>query len=235
VLTDFELRPIFRRPTDLLSPVLFPNDRALFPNDSPEHRPVDQRPRCKGSRLSMTQAPAPTRAAAPEAAAPAKKKLLSGKQIKIVLIVVGVMALPAAGAALLLPKGHAASTTEQSAEGASHAEEAHPQKSDNVVEVEVGSFSVSVEPDDAQMWNVSFKLFATIASESQSHFGDASEKYKARLRQAVVKVVRMSSIKDLRDPQLELMKREMKSQLNNVLPEPYIQEVVVSEIRVMQQ
>ncbi len=45
----------------------------------------------------------------------------------------------------------------------------------------------------------------------------------------------MSSIKDLRDPQLELMKREMKSQLNNVMPEPYIQEVIVSEIRVMQQ
>ena len=104
-----------------------------------------------------------------------------------------------------------------------------------MVEVEVGTFSVSVEPDDAQMWNVSFKLFATVSSDAQGHFADASERFKVRLRQAVVKVVRMSSIKDLRDPQLELMKREMKSQLNNVMPEPYIQEVIVSEIRVMQQ
>jgi len=183
----------------------------------------------------MTQTPAQAPAAAAETAAPAKKKLLSSKKVKLIAIVAGVMILPAIGAALLLPKGHAAATGEQSGEGATHADDAHSQKSENVVEVEVGSFSVSVEPDDAQMWNISFKLFATISTDSQSHFSDASERYKARLRQAVVKVVRMSSIKDLRDPQLELMKRELKSQLNNVLPEPYIQEGVVSEIRVMQQ
>jgi flagellar basal body-associated protein FliL len=183
----------------------------------------------------MTQPPAPAPAAV-EAPAPAKKKLLSGKRIKIILIVVGVMVLPAVGAALLLPKGHAAATGEQAAEGgATHSEESHSQKSENLVEVEVGTFSISVEPDDAQMWNISFKLFATIATDAQSHFSDASEKYKARLRQAVVEVVRRSSIKDLRDPQLDLMKRELKSQLNNVMPEPYIQEVIVSEIRVMQQ
>ena len=58
---------------------------------------------------------------------------------------------------------------------------------------------MSVEPDDAQMWNVSFKLFATVGSDASGHFADASERFKARLRQAVVKVVRMSSIKDLRD------------------------------------
>jgi flagellar basal body-associated protein FliL len=183
----------------------------------------------------MTQAPAQAPAAAAGATAPAKKKLLSGKKVKLIAIVAGVMILPAIGAALLLPKGHAASSGEKSSEGGTHGEESHSLKSENLVEVEVGSFSVSVEPDDAQMWNVSFKLFATITTDSQSHFADASEKYKARLRQAVVKVVRMSSIKDLRDPQLDLMKRELKSQLNNVLPEPYIQEVVVSEIRVMQQ
>jgi flagellar basal body-associated protein FliL len=183
----------------------------------------------------MTQTPAQAPAAAPETAAPAKKKLLSSKKVKLIAIVAGVMILPAIGAAFLLPKGHAAAAGEQSAEGGTHSEGAHSQKPENVVEVEVGSFSVSVEPDDAQMWNISFKLFATISTDSQSSFSDASERYKARLRQAVVKVVRMSSIKDLRDPQLELMKRELKSQLNNVLPEPYIQEVVVSEIRVMQQ
>ncbi len=184
--------------------------------------------------MTQAPAPAPAPAAAAETAAPPKKKLLGGKRIKLIAIVAAVMILPAVGAAILLPKGHAASG-EQSAEGGAHAEESHSSKAENLVEVEVGSFSISVEPDDAQMWNISFKLFATINSEAQSSFGDASERFKARLRQAVLKVVRMSSIKDLRDPQLELMKRELKSQLNNVLPEPYIQEVVVSEIRVMQQ
>ena len=74
----------------------------------------------------MTQSPAPTPAAAPEAAAPAKKKLLGGKRIKLILIVAGVMVLPAIGAALLLPKGHAAATGEQSGESG-HSEEAHAQ------------------------------------------------------------------------------------------------------------
>jgi flagellar basal body-associated protein FliL len=185
----------------------------------------------------MTETPAAPAAAPaePAAAAPAKKKLLGGKRVKLILIIAGVMILPAIGAALLLPKGHAAATGEQAGEGAGKSEESHSAKSENLVEVEVGSFSVSVEPDDAQMWNVSFKLFATIASENQSHFADDSERFKARLRQAVVKVVRMSSVKDLRDPNLDLVKRELKSQLNNVLPEPYIQEIIVSEIRVMQQ
>jgi flagellar basal body-associated protein FliL len=187
----------------------------------------------------MTQAPAtPAPAAAEAAAAPAaaKKSLLGGKRVKLIAIIAGVMVLPAVGAALLLPKGHAAApATEQTGEGGAHSEESHSPKSENVVEVEVGSFSVSVEPDDAQMWNVSFKLFATVGTDAQGHFADASDRFKARLRQAVVKVVRMSSIKDLRDPQLELMKRELKSQMNNVMPEPYIQEVIVSEIRVMQQ
>jgi flagellar basal body-associated protein FliL len=182
----------------------------------------------------MTEAPAQAPAAATEGAPKPKKKLLSGKQIKLILIVAGVLVLPAIGAALLLPKGHAASG-EQSGEGGTHGEESHSQKSENVVEVEVGSFSVSFEPDDSQMWNVSFKLFATVAAGSQSHFADDGEKYKARLRQAVVEVVRRSSIKDLRDPQLDLMKRALKSQLNNVLPEPYIQEIIVYDVRLMQQ
>ena len=57
--------------------------------------------------LAMTQTPAQAPAAAAETAAPAKKKLLSGKKVKLIAIVAGVMILPAIGAALLLPKGHA--------------------------------------------------------------------------------------------------------------------------------
>ena len=59
--------------------------------------------------------------------------------------------------------------------------------------------------------------------------------YKARIKQAVVKVVRRSSIEDLRDPQLDLFKRNLKTEINNVLPERYVQEIIVADIRTMQQ
>jgi flagellar basal body-associated protein FliL len=173
-------------------------------------------------------------AAAPVAPAAAAKSRFGGKRIKIIAILAVLMVVPAVGAAFLLPKGHAASG--QSAEHGEHAEDAHSAKIDNLAEVEIGTFDSSIELDDGILWYVKFRLHAMVASEASNHFTEAvQEKYKARVKQAVVKVIRMSSINDLRDPQLDLLKRNLKTEINNILPQRYIQEVVVSEIRTMQQ
>jgi flagellar basal body-associated protein FliL len=181
------------------------------------------------------QAPAAKADAPAEEAAPKKKKLLGSKKVKIAIIVVVVMALQAVAAALLLPKGQATPAAGQSAE-AGHGEEAHAEKADNLVEAEIGSFSVSLEENGGILWNISFKLYATVAKEAKSEFEDlVGERFKARIKQAVVKIVRRSSIEDLRDPQLDLFKRNLKTEINNVLPERYIQEIIVFDIRTMQQ
>jgi flagellar basal body-associated protein FliL len=178
---------------------------------------------------------AKTDAPAAEAAAP-KKKLLGSKKVKIAIIVVVVMALQAVAAALLLPKGQATAAAGQSAEGGHGGEEQKSEKADNLVEGEIGSFSVSLEENSGILWNISFKLYATVAKEAKSEFEDlVGERYKARIKQAVVKIVRRSSIEDLRDPQLDLFKRNLKTEINNVLPERYIQEIIVFDIRTMQQ
>jgi flagellar basal body-associated protein FliL len=180
------------------------------------------------------ETPAPKADAAAEAAP--KKKRFGGKRVKIALIVVAVMAVQAVAAALLLPKGQATPASGQAAEAGHGKEESHAEKADNLVEAEVGSFSVSLEENNGILWNVSFKLFAAVSSDAAAHFSDAvGERYKARVKQAVVKVVRRSSIDDLRDPQLDLFKRNLKTEINNVLPERYVQEMIVADIRTMQQ
>ncbi len=169
------------------------------------------------------------------AAEPAKKKRFGGKRLKIALIVLAVMAVQAVAAALLLPKGQATPASGQAAE-AGHVTETHVEKPENLVEAEIGAFSVSLEENSSILWNVSFKLYAAVSPDAKTEFADAvGEHYKARIKQAVVKVVRRSSIEDLRDPQLDLFKRNLKTEINNVLPERYVQEIIVADIRTMQQ
>jgi flagellar basal body-associated protein FliL len=179
------------------------------------------------------------KADAPDAAAP-KKKRFGGKRVKIALIVLVVMALQAVAAALLLPRGQATPASGKAAEaGHGTTEESHAEKTEkaeNLAEAEIGPFSVSLEENSGILWNVSFKLFAAVSPDAKSEFADAvGERFKARIKQAVVKVVRRSSIEDLRDPQLDLFKRNLKTEINNVLPERYVQEIIVADIRMMQQ
>jgi|SRR5580658_1737290 flagellar basal body-associated protein FliL len=183
----------------------------------------------------------PHEAPAAKAEAPAgeqpKKKRFGGKKLKIGVIVLVVMAIQAVAAVLLLPKGQATPASGQAAEAGHATEESKTaEKGDNLVESEIGAFSVSLEENSGILWNVSFKLFAAVSSEAKNEFADAvGERFKARIKQAVVKVVRRSSIEDLRDPQLDLFKRNLKTEINNVLPERYVQEIIVADIRTMQQ
>ncbi len=171
-------------------------------------------------------------AAAAAAAAPAKKRF-GGKRLITVSIVLGIMAALSGVAAVLLPKG---ATNQASGEsGGEHADEIRTEKPESLVEAEIGKFSVSIDTTDGMAWNVRFTLVAAVAPHSQTHFSEAVEgPYRARVRQAVVKVVRMSTIENLRDPQLDLLKRSLRTEINNTLPEPYIKEVIVSEISMMQ-
>jgi flagellar basal body-associated protein FliL len=185
----------------------------------------------------MSDKPAAPAPAAEQPAAPAapKKKLFSSRRLIIAGAVLGMMSVLAVVAMLLLPKGSSAPNGE-AAEGAHPATAAGGEKAEGLSEVEIGQFSVSVEFEDGIVWNVSFKLFAGInpqqRAEAEACF---TESHKARVRQAVVKVVRMSNIKDIRDPELDLLKRNLKAEINNTLPQRYVQQVIVSEIRTMQQ
>ncbi|HAW26664.1 MAG TPA: hypothetical protein DCY03_00885, partial [Planctomycetaceae bacterium] len=61
------------------------------------------------------------------------------------------------------------------------------------------------------------------------------EQNKARVKQAVIEVVRKSNLSDLNDPQLSTVKRMMKESINKVLKKSYVIETVISEYRTMTQ
>ncbi|MFK7776560.1 MAG: hypothetical protein QM501_00385 [Gimesia sp.] len=107
----------------------------------------------------------------------------------------------------------------------------------DTAEVKINEFSVTnniAEP--GATIHVTFKLVALVEQGAAADFESKVKEYnQARVKQAVIEVVRKSSLADLNDPQLGTMKRMMKEAVNKVLKKSYIIEIVISEYRTMTQ
>jgi flagellar basal body-associated protein FliL len=107
----------------------------------------------------------------------------------------------------------------------------------DAVEVEIDTFSVSNSvAAPGSVIHVSFKLVATVARGQETTFGELVTIGKqARVRQAVIKVARSASLEDLQDPELNVFKRQIKEEINKVLQKSYVNDVIVSTFRTMEQ
>ncbi len=105
------------------------------------------------------------------------------------------------------------------------------------VEVEIDTFSISNSlAAPGSVIHVSFKLVATVASGQETAFGElVTQGKQARVRQAVIKVARSASLEDLQDPDLNVFKRQIKEEINKVLQKSYVNDVIVSTFRTMEQ
>ncbi|HUG90305.1 MAG TPA: flagellar basal body-associated FliL family protein [Planctomycetaceae bacterium] len=113
--------------------------------------------------------------------------------------------------------------------------DAEPHVSDTI-EVEIGSFNCSNNQADGSVVHVTFRLFATIAAGQQTAFKDVVQnRMNARVRQAVGKVIRSSSMEDLDDPDQSVARRQLKEEINKVLRKSYINEVILVDFRMLQQ
>jgi len=82
---------------------------------------------------------------------------------------------------------------------------------------------------DGKPWHVHIAIVALIApnKETQARFEQArDETHHERIEDAMNRVLRSTKIEDLRDPQLEVFKRTIMTEVNKVLPEPLIQGIV---------
>lgn len=189
---------------------------------------------------------APAEAAAVEGGekAPAKKFSLSSKKVKIGALLLVVMCVQTAVVYLVLPRP----TSGAHEEGDEHAEAADGHGHDDghgagshghngtAEEVFIADFSSSVTASGGTIMFVTFKLYAVVAKSSSQEFsGLVTETFKARVQQSVVKVIRMSSMDELNDPQLDVLKRNLKTEVNNVLPQRFVNEVIINEFRTMEQ
>lgn len=106
-----------------------------------------------------------------------------------------------------------------------------------LVEVPIDTFNTSNRTAAVgRVIHVRFNLVATVPREHELALDEAvKHTMPARIRQAVTEVARSSSLDDLKDPELSVLKRQVKEEINKVLRRSLVSEVIVSEFRTMEQ
>ena len=158
---------------------------------------------------------------------PPKKR----SRLFIALLLGGVMLAEGVVLYLVLPRSEQASTA-----GAAEAAPADAPTAD-AVEVSVGQFQCtnSVAARGSTIF-LTFDVAATVARKQSEAFSLAvSSHHKARVRQAIIQVARSSSMEDLKDPEFSVLKRQIKEEINKVLRKSYVDEIVISDIRMIEQ
>lgn len=162
---------------------------------------------------------------------------LTGKKLKVLLLLAAVMAVQVAVGYMLLPDPADSQTNDP--DGVADSAIGDPE-AENIKTVEVpvgGPFNVTNgRAAPGSVIHVSFKLTAIVAAAKSQEFQDTiKETHDARIRAAVVKVIRSSSLEELNDPDSNVMKRQIREEMNKVLQKDYVIEVVLGEIRLMPQ
>ena len=106
----------------------------------------------------------------------------------------------------------------------------------NDVEVKVGDFAVTnnvAAPDVALQ--MSFQLHVGVPAKMTEGFAERLEQRQFRVRQIVEVVARQATYTDISDPTLDLMKRQIRKQLNEELGNEYVSHVIVSGFRTFEQ
>jgi len=187
----------------------------------------------------VAEAPKPHPVETP-ATAPAQNK--SRKKLLIGSIVMVVVAVQAIVTWLLLPHSGTTSAGQKPVEkdhaAASAHEDDHPAEisEGDVAEVALGDFSFSngmAVP--GVILHVDFKLAAVTSAKQAASLEAQVKLHERRIRQAVNKIVRGSNLEELNDPNLLAIKRSIRDEVNRVLRKSYINELVISDVRTIEQ
>jgi flagellar basal body-associated protein FliL len=182
-------------------------------------------------------------ASAPEAAAPVTPRKGDGFLFKIIIVVVLLLAVMGGEFALLYfflggtkPDVKAADPNTKISETPTIGNPDNPGTA-NMTETEIDTFNCANGiASQGFTIHVTFRLVATVSTDVQSRFYDAVTKmHKHRVHEAVDKVIRSSSQEELKDANLDRIKRRIREDVNKVLGNSYIQDVIITEFRMMEQ
>ena len=171
-------------------------------------------------------------AASPAPKRSSKKKLLIGALVLMVIVVQAIVTY------LLLP---GAEKTHKLDEKDHAAAEPAPEPEvgaidGDVAEVPVGDFSFSNGTAvPGSIIHVDFKMSAVASAKQASNLEQQFKMRQARIRQAVNKIVRSSNLEELNDPNLGTIKRLIREEINRQLTRSYVIEIVITDIRTMEQ
>ena len=163
---------------------------------------------------------------------------LSGNGLKIFALLAFVMIAEAGVFYFLGITPGAKSETAGSEQGESpEAADTQVDSQGDVVEVEINSLNVTNNRAAADsIIHITFTPVAVVSRDQRVAFDKAANKdHKARVRQAIVKVARSSSLEDLRDPNLTTIRRLIREEVNKVLRQSYIIEVIIPDFKTMEQ
>jgi flagellar basal body-associated protein FliL len=186
--------------------------------------------------MAAETAPTPAAAVVPAAAA-APRGGLRSRKFKILALLLVVLTVEAAGVYMLLPAPGGAATgaeeaTETEADAEPHADEHHHGVPSETVEVPIDPpFNITnSRAVPGSIIHVSFHLVAVVAGSQEAAFTDAvNVVHNARVRQAIVMVMRSCSMADLGDPELGI-----REEINKVLRKSYVSEVVISDFKTLE-
>ena len=165
---------------------------------------------------------------APAAAKPAKGGM--GGKIKVAAIVLVVMAVEAG--VFFMVAGGGETTPDPAA-----IEEEELLATEDSVEVPLEKFiCTNSRAAPGSIIHITLELTALVADGQASTFTESvTTSHRARIRQAVLKVIRSASLDDLADPNYTSLKRLIREEINKVMRKSVVNDIVVSDFSKMEQ
>lgn len=97
-------------------------------------------------------------------------------------------------------------------------------------EVSLGSYHVlTYNPDSGSSLNVDFELYGTVLADEEGDFFELYEANQIRIREQILVTIRSTSVTDLTEAGLGLIKRKILEKTNRALGKPLLHEAVFSK------
>jgi len=167
-------------------------------------------------------------------AAPADEEKPAGKSfpMKLMVIIGALMLVEAVGFVLLAPSIASSKTDEADKieDRADQDKERAASEADQ--EIEIGAFNVTncvALPETALQ--MTFHVHVQVPPDMVAEMQQRLEPRRNRVEQAIEIIARRASYKDLEDASLQLVKKRIREQVNEILGNKYVTEVIVRKFR----
>ena len=172
-----------------------------------------------------------------------KRKLsrTSSRNIKIVAVVTGVVAIECALAYMFFPNADEARRLAELrlarlGEAKGELTQTSLHAAEDAVEIDLGEFSLTGYDPSAEIASfIDFHLHLVVRAEDEAQAKLLLERADARVKNTVETIARASNPTEFQDPNLGVLKRKIQTKLNQLLGGKLVQEVVVVGFRYYQQ
>lgn len=106
---------------------------------------------------------------------------------------------------------------------------------DDSMEVAMGDYNCTNTATPGVVIHIDFKLAAITTSGQGTALDGLLKTHQARVRQVVNRIVRSSKLEDLNDPALGTIKRLIREEVNRLLRKSFVTEVIISDMRTVEQ